>query len=460
MPVAVGPTSTSAGHAARARAGGAGPRRGRAAGTRTARGGIVIDRRRLQPGAHHPGRHARGPRCCPGATWATASRPRSSACSTTASATSSCWHRAAARAGDRRPGPREPRLPRARRRPADGGHRSTSRTWTPATRPPSSPPWPHRGRPPGRARPGRARGGAGQQRPHATTPSSTPAPPWASWPPPSRAAGGPTYQFRGIDPVDDQDGGEPGGNIRVVLMFRSDRGLAFVDRPGGTATTRQPGALHRRAFPACSYSPGRLDPAQSRLPQQPQAAGRRVDLQRPTLFVVANHFNSKGGDQPLFGRFQPPASSARKRSACSRPPWSPTSSSELLADRPRRPPSWCWATSTTSHFSPPLARLNRPACTALVDTLPPAERYTYVFEGNSQALDHILVSPSRWPQCRLRHRPRQRRVRRPGQRPRPHRRPLRPVAWPVHLRFGRAHTMGKGLRRGDQRRPCQTNTDF
>ena len=29
-----------------------------------------------------------------------------------------------------------------------------------------------------------------------------------------------------------------------------------------------------------------------------------------TLFVVANHFNSKGGDQPLFGRFQPPTRSS------------------------------------------------------------------------------------------------------------------------------------------------------
>ena len=24
------------------------------------------------------------------------------------------------------------------------------------------------------------------------------------------------------------------------------------------------------------------------------------------VFVIANHFNSKGGDEPLFGRFQPP----------------------------------------------------------------------------------------------------------------------------------------------------------
>ena len=44
------------------------------------------------------------------------------------------------------------------------------------------------------------------------------------------------YQFRQINPVDDQDGGEPGGNIRVGFLFRTDRGLSFVDRPGGTPT--------------------------------------------------------------------------------------------------------------------------------------------------------------------------------------------------------------------------------
>jgi predicted extracellular nuclease len=46
------------------------------------------------------------------------------------------------------------------------------------------------------------------------------------------AAGGPVYQYRQIDPVDDQDGGAPGGNIRQGFLFRTDRGVAFVDRPG------------------------------------------------------------------------------------------------------------------------------------------------------------------------------------------------------------------------------------
>ncbi len=44
-------------------------------------------------------------------------------------------------------------------------------------------------------------------------------------------------------------------------------------------------------------------------------------------------------------------------------------------------------------FSPTLQTLTQGgALTALIDTLPENERYSYVFEGRSQALDHILVS--------------------------------------------------------------------
>lgn len=41
-----------------------------------------------------------------------------------------------------------------------------------------------------------------------------------------QAAGGPTYQYRQIDPANDQDGGAPGGNIRQGFLFRTDRGLS------------------------------------------------------------------------------------------------------------------------------------------------------------------------------------------------------------------------------------------
>ena len=39
-----------------------------------------------------------------------------------------------------------------------------------------------------------------------------------------------------------------------------------------------------------------------------------------------------------------------------------------------------------------MQKLKDAGLTALIETLPPSERYSYVFDGNSQALDHIMVS--------------------------------------------------------------------
>src|SRR6266498_4061849 len=120
-----------------------------------------------------------------------------------------------------------------------------------------------------------------------------------------QAAGGPTYDFRQIDPVNDQDGGEPGGNIRVGFLFRTDRGLAFVDRPGGTSTAATT-VVGAGADTRLSFSPGRIDPANSAFNASRKPLAGEFTYNGHHLFVIANHFNSKGGDDPLFGHSQPP----------------------------------------------------------------------------------------------------------------------------------------------------------
>jgi len=51
------------------------------------------------------------------------------------------------------------------------------------------------------------------------------------------------------------------------------------------------------------------------------------------------------------------------------------------------------------NFNPPLLTLTgadtgTPVVSDLLNTLTPAARYTYVFQGNSQALDHAFVTPA------------------------------------------------------------------
>ncbi|WP_437648279.1 DNRLRE domain-containing protein [Sorangium sp. So ce362] len=202
--------------------------------------------------------------------------------------------------------------------------------------------------------------------------------------------GGPTtYQFRSIDPVDGADGGEPGGNIRVGFLFRTDRGLEFVDRPGAGALTPNE-VLSDAGGVSLRYSPGRIDPGNPAFGNSRKPLAGELRWNGEPLFVVANHWNSKGGDAPLYGRFQPPAlsSEAQRRQQATVVAGfvrrildsDPSANVVVLGDL------------NDFQFSAPLGILKEAGLTPLIETLPPEERYTYVFDGNGQALDHVLVS--------------------------------------------------------------------
>lgn len=203
------------------------------------------------------------------------------------------------------------------------------------------------------------------------------------------AAGGPTYDFRNIDPVDDQDGGEPGGNIRVGFLFRTDRGLTFVDRPGGgstIATTVNSGPNG----PELSSSPGRIDPTNSAFNNSRKPLVGEFLYEGQTVFVIANHFNSKGGDNPLFGHFQPPVLVTETQRNQQAQVVNNFVDAILAVDPSAR--IIAAGDFNDFEFSTPLATLKGGVLNDLIETLPQNERYSYVFEGNSQTLDHILVS--------------------------------------------------------------------
>src|SRR6185312_7642714 len=178
------------------------------------------------------------------------------------------------------------------------------------------------------------------------------------------AAGGPSYAWRQIDPVNDQDGGEPGGNIRQVILFRTDRGLSFVDRPGGVAPADSAWSTSRKPLAA------------------------ELSYRGHKLFVVVNHFNSKGGDDPLRGRFQPPVEvSATQRHQQAHlvagfvsqlGTADPNANVVVLGDL------------NDFEFSQTVQILETEGgLHDLMDTLPLNQRFSYEYEGNAQVLDHI-----------------------------------------------------------------------
>ncbi|MEH1816631.1 MAG: choice-of-anchor I family protein [Nostoc sp.] len=202
------------------------------------------------------------------------------------------------------------------------------------------------------------------------------------------AAGGPTYEYRQINPVDDTNGGEPGGNIRVGFLFNPNR-VNFVDRPGGTSTTSTT-VTNVSGVPTVSNSPGLIDPTNSAFTSSRKPLVGEFTFNGETVYVIGNHFNSKGGDQPLFGPNQPPTLSSetqRQQQAT----LVKNFVESILAIAPNANVVVA-GDLNDFEFSNSVSTLESAGLTSLIETLPQNERYTYNFEGNAQTLDHVLVS--------------------------------------------------------------------
>ncbi|NEE48518.1 hypothetical protein G3M55_28440, partial [Streptomyces sp. SID8455] len=125
------------------------------------------------------------------------------------------------------------------------------------------------------------------------------------------AKGGPRYAWRYISPENNKDGGEPGGNIRNVLLHNPKR-VSFADRPGGDATTPVQAVKTRKGV-ELSASPGRINPASPAWADSRKPLVGEYTFRGEPVFVIGNHFASKGGDQPLHGRYQEPTRSSETK---------------------------------------------------------------------------------------------------------------------------------------------------
>jgi predicted extracellular nuclease len=209
-----------------------------------------------------------------------------------------------------------------------------------------------------------------------------------------QTAGGPAYSYVTVDPVNDQDGGIPGGNIRQVIFYNPAR-VTFVPGTLGAGDATTPTALSTDAYGhvQLSLSPGRIDPNNSAWTTSRKPLAATFDFNGRRVLVIANHFDSKGGDEPLFGRFQPPVLGSAVQRVQQAQVEHDFIAQALNLDAGARVISL--GDFNDFDFSQPMRVLTADGimltdlATAL---LPPEERYSYVYEGNSQELDHIYVT--------------------------------------------------------------------
>jgi predicted extracellular nuclease len=196
--------------------------------------------------------------------------------------------------------------------------------------------------------------------------------------------GGPDYLYTDIAPEHKKDGGQPGGNIRGGFLYNKDR-VSLTEGIKGTAAQSvgfENGKL--------TLNPGRIDPTNEAFNSSRKPLAAQFEFNGKSIIVVANHFNSKGGDQPLFGKNQPPVlKSEEQRHKIAQivnnfvkdvKEQDPDANIVVLGDL------------NDFEFSKTLDILKGSELANMIEQVPAEERFSYTYQGNSQVLDHILVS--------------------------------------------------------------------
>ena len=186
------------------------------------------------------------------------------------------------------------------------------------------------------------------------------------------------YQLVNVDPVDDSGGGVPGGNIRNAYLYNADR-VGLVDFESLTE-----GAL---------TAAGVGDPTAFNGTRDPLLA--TFDFNGEQITLINNHLSSRFGSSPVYGNTQPFIQAGEaEREAQTKTlnefvdgllATDPEANIVVLGDM------------NTFEFTDELAEFlpgvgNEKVLTNLIDSVETDDTYSFNFEGNSQALDHVFVS--------------------------------------------------------------------
>ncbi|VEP12805.1 conserved hypothetical protein [Hyella patelloides LEGE 07179] len=174
-----------------------------------------------------------------------------------------------------------------------------------------------------------------------------------------------------------ESGGQPGGNIRTAFLYKSDRVELVEDSVQAIGSQAEGEAFNGGRLPLVST----------------------FNFNGEDITVVNNHFSSKGGSAPILGIEQDFADLQEDPNVNGS-----LDERQAQAQAVKEFIDGLLATDANANvvtlgdfnefeFVSPLETLES-SLTNLTETLPENERYTFNFQGNSQSLDHILVSNS------------------------------------------------------------------
>lgn len=205
-----------------------------------------------------------------------------------------------------------------------------------------------------------------------------------------RAAGGISYSFVTIDPLNDQNGGQPGGNIRTAYLYNP----AHVRLAGGVPGTATQ-ANQVLAGPKLKYNPGLIDPNNTawQASRKPLVAQWETINGKNQFFTVNVHLTSKGGGSAIEGDPRPPVNGGIQQRISQANVTGSFIANILKVDRNA-------SIITAGDFNEfafvaPIQEFISISGLQDIDVaanVPEIERYTYLYDMNCQEIDHMFVS--------------------------------------------------------------------
>ncbi|KAI5857843.1 Endonuclease/exonuclease/phosphatase [Tricharina praecox] len=202
------------------------------------------------------------------------------------------------------------------------------------------------------------------------------------------ALSGITYSSVEIAPENGKDGGAPGGNIRVAYLYNP----TVLSLTPGTAGNATAGTAILPSG-ALTYNPGRIDPTNVAFTssRKPLVACFTIKSSKKPLYAINVHSGSKGGSSSLHGDSRPPINGGIEDRLAQAAAMKPFIASILAVNADAH----IIAAGDFNEFSgvAPQELLEEVMYDLdVVAGIKKEERYTYLYDMNSQQLDHILVS--------------------------------------------------------------------
>ena len=196
--------------------------------------------------------------------------------------------------------------------------------------------------------------------------------------------GGKNYKYTEVAPLDGQDGGKPGSNIRVAFLYNPER-VKLVEKEAGTSDE------------AASFSgghllknPARIAPTNPAFTKVRKSLAAEFEFKGQHVVVIANHLKSKLGDDAVYGSNQPAVQhtqAARIEEA--------KILNNFVQEGLRQNPNLKFVLTgdfNDFEFSETAKAIAGNELINLMQEHDAADRYSYFYRGSNQSLDNIFIS--------------------------------------------------------------------